>query len=311
MLPIKSVARREDLPYEVVGSLGHGGYGTVLEVSRRSDNERFALKIMYTQRQNRAFLMETLREEVKIIQALQDHHHFIHVADAYEAKNEIGLVMWPVADRRSLAQCLDEYLDTPDLEVRNSLRQIFERAFGCLAEGLAWMHQQRIRHKDIKPANILVHDGQILYCDFGCSLDSRLVDSSTTEGPARTTRKYMAPEVIASEPRNSASDVYSLGCIFLEMQYALMLNIAVKVITFSSEMQIILGHLIIGIENKIELPNLILWVNLIREMTHDQPSSRASIKVIASNICRYSYCCNICGIIQRRLGPPKELTRPT
>lgn len=162
MIPIKSVARREDLPYDVVGSLGHGGYGTVLEVSRRSDKERFALKIMYTQRQTKAFLMETLREEVKIIQALQDHHHFIQVEDVYETKTEIGLLMWPVADRHSLAQCLEEYLDTTDGEMKSTLFQIFNRAFGCLAEGLAWMHQQRIRHKDIKPANILVHKGEIL-----------------------------------------------------------------------------------------------------------------------------------------------------
>lgn len=164
MISIKSVAKREDLDYDIVGSLGHGGYGTVLEVERRSDKQRFALKIMYTQRRTRRSLMETLRKEIDIIQALQNkgHLHFIDVFDAYETPTEIGLFTWPVADRPNLAQCLEEYLSTTSERTKEDLRVIFYRAFGCLAKSLAWMHARRFRHKDIKPANILIHAGRVI-----------------------------------------------------------------------------------------------------------------------------------------------------
>lgn len=167
MINIKSVARREELPYTLNGSVGSGGYATVLDVSRDQDGVQFAMKVMHTQKRNRSFIMETLLEEVKNIQALQDHHHFIRVYEAYETKTEVGLLVWPLADQRSLAHCLEEYLESDD----SSFAPIFDRAFGCLASGLAFMHEKHIRHKDIKPANILVHAGKVL-CESSTSLNS-------------------------------------------------------------------------------------------------------------------------------------------
>lgn len=163
MLSIRTVAKRDDLGYDIVGSLGGGGYATVLEAKRRLDGTSFAMKIMYTRKRTRAALTETLREEVNVIKALEKHHHFIKVYDAYDTAGEIGLIVWPVADRRSLAHCIEEYLETSSS--RPNLKPIFARAFGCLSTGLAFMHQNKFRHKDIKPANILVHRGHIL-CEF-------------------------------------------------------------------------------------------------------------------------------------------------
>lgn len=158
MTNLKSVARRENLPYKLNGSVGAGGYATVLDVTRVEDGAQCAMKVMHTQKRTRKFLMDTIREEVKNIQALQDHHHFIRVLEAYETKTEVGLVLRPLASQRSLAHCLEEYLETGDA----NFVLIFDRAFGCLASGLAFMHSKNIRHKDIKPDNILIHEGEVL-----------------------------------------------------------------------------------------------------------------------------------------------------
>lgn len=160
MLPIKAVARREDLPYRFITSLGGGGYATVLEVKRRRDGQSFAMKVMFTQKRTRKILEATLREEVNIIKALEGNDHFIRVYDAYRTPTEVGLVIWPVADRRSLENCIEEYLGNSSS--RSELMPIFNRAFGCLSSALAYMHQLRFRHKDIKPANILVASGVVL-----------------------------------------------------------------------------------------------------------------------------------------------------
>ncbi|KAH7403083.1 kinase-like domain-containing protein, partial [Cadophora sp. MPI-SDFR-AT-0126] len=82
---------------------------------------------------------------------------------------------------------------------------------------MTYIHAQRIRHKDIKPTNILVKDDNILIADFG--LSKRFSDETTeTRSTAGfKTPGYCAPEVAAHEPRSRASDIFSLGCVFAEM----------------------------------------------------------------------------------------------
>jgi serine/threonine protein kinase len=99
---------------------------------------------------------------------------------------------------------------------------VLYRSFGCLASGLAFIHSHAIRHKDIKPQNILVHEGQMIITDFGIALDASGQDTTTTTGiPEAFTDRYRAPEVAQCEPRNRMSDVFSLGCVFLEIMASL------------------------------------------------------------------------------------------
>ena len=100
------------------------------------------------------------------------------------------------------------------------------KAYGCLASGLAFIHKQTIRHKDIKPQNILIHQGNVLFTDFGISVDFSEHGRSTTTGhPQSFTRKYCAPEVANWDKRNSKSDVFSLGCVYAEILDALQPNL--------------------------------------------------------------------------------------
>ena len=88
---------------------------------------------------------------------------------------------------------------------------------------LSYLHSNGIRHKDIKPANILLlkdKNGKdtVSLCDFATAFRYGAREGGTTEGPVkRWTRRYAAPEVHAHEKRNTSSDVWSLGCVFLEM----------------------------------------------------------------------------------------------
>lgn len=65
--------------------------------------------------------------------------------------------------------------------------------------------------------NILVKSHHVYLADFGISLDWSENGRDTTEGPGSKTLRYCAPEVAANEPRNSSSDIWSLGCVFLEI----------------------------------------------------------------------------------------------
>ncbi|EON62509.1 serine/threonine protein kinase [Coniosporium apollinis CBS 100218] len=95
--------------------------------------------------------------------------------------------------------------------------RILSESFGCLAQAIAYLHEQRIRHKDLKPSNILLYREGLRVTDFGTSTDFSALTVSLTENGERGTPKYFAPEVAAFKPNGRAADIFSLGCIFLEM----------------------------------------------------------------------------------------------
>jgi serine/threonine protein kinase len=214
-----------ELPYYHIRMLGHGHSGAVEEVEDRATGKIYARKtiILHGTIHNKAHAIEVFHNEVKIILGLEGHHHIVRVHTTYITLKVLGILLEPVAREGDL----DEYLADYEHSVHSAATQnpralamtaILEKGFGCLAAGLAFMHKKRIRHKDIKPRNILVHEGMLIYTDFGYSFDSKNYTRSTTEGPAEfLTRRYSAPEVIEAGSKNSKSDVFSLGCVFIDM----------------------------------------------------------------------------------------------
>ena len=120
--------------------------------------------------------------------------------------------MSPVADC-NLKEYLQRSEDSPEPSSALRIRQWF----GCLATAVQYLHTNQIRHRDIKPANILVHGTNILLVDLELALDWKDLAQSTTTSYCGGTPIYAAPEVIERRECNSTSDIWSLGCVFLEM----------------------------------------------------------------------------------------------
>jgi len=114
-------------------------------------------------------------------------------------------IMSPVADY-NLASYMEESINSAD---KQSLLRTF---FGCLCNGLQYLQQSKIRHRDVKPENILVKGENVLLTDFGISLDWEDMSRSTTSTDFGHSLVYCALEVANFEPRNSSSDIWSLGC---------------------------------------------------------------------------------------------------
>ena len=198
-----------------------GSFGEVESVLHPKTGLVFAHKIMKrscndTMSENQAqadrqWRLEHFKNEVEILQKL-DHKHLVRFCGSYTDANAFALLVQPVAER-TLHDLLVE--PTP-LSMKDSA--MLRKSFGCLIFGLAWLHSRLIRHKDIKPANILISEGSMLFCDFGSAMDAELQDAMRTEGPAlMRTPRYISPETHEGKQRNEASDVWSLGCVFLEM----------------------------------------------------------------------------------------------
>jgi len=100
-----------------------------------------------------------------------------------------------------------------NLDTLSLLRSIF----GCLANALQYLHDNSVRHRDIKPQNILVKDHQVFLADFGIAFDWEHLPRGTTTSDSPKTLMYAAPEVVHVEEKSDPADVWSLGCVFLEM----------------------------------------------------------------------------------------------
>lgn len=203
--------RDEPLPFERKGILGSGGFGQVDMVLSLISFKEYARKRVS---RNAAFGgrgMEDMKRfiaEIEILKGLK-HHHVVEFVGSYSDPKFMGLIMSPVAEMD-----LSTYL----IHAHTSKHRELRTFFGCLARALQFLHDQNVRHKDIKPGNILVDRGNVLLTDFGLSFDFTDASGSTTLGMVNgMTPRYCAPEVALQEPRNTSSDIWSLGVVFLEM----------------------------------------------------------------------------------------------
>lgn len=86
-----------------------------------------------------------------------------------------------------------------------------------MVEAFKVLSKSNIMHRDIKPDNILVHNGNIKIADFGfCKpLDNQNAMVQTMLGSPI----YMAPEVIKGEVYTNKADIWSLGVVLYQMLF--------------------------------------------------------------------------------------------
>jgi serine/threonine protein kinase len=134
---------------------------------------------------------------------------------SYTDPSVFAFLMVPVAECN-----LRKYLQ--EGAKRQEKRSFLPNFFGCLSRGLWYIHRQKLQHRDIKPENILISDNKVLFTDFDSSYNWSHTMHSTAVGIPPRTREYASPEVARSgfdqyARVKSSSDIWSLGCVFLEI----------------------------------------------------------------------------------------------
>jgi len=82
--------------------------------------------------------------------------------------------------------------------------------------GLAYLHYEKMSHRDVKPANILINSaGQVKLSDFGLA-SNRMENGEQMNLTVIGTTRFMSPERLNAKPYTSLSDMWSLGLVFLE-----------------------------------------------------------------------------------------------
>jgi len=195
--------------YKIERKLGEGGMATVYLAEDIKHGRKVAIKIL---RPELAAVIgaERFLAEIKTTANLQ-HPHILALFDSGEADGFLYYVM-PFIDGETLREKLER---ERQLGVTEAVRIAKE-----VADALDYAHRKGVIHRDIKPGNILLHDGRAVVADFGIALAISAAGGGrmTETGLSLGTPHYMSPEQASADRDLSArSDVYSLGCVLYEM----------------------------------------------------------------------------------------------
>jgi len=195
--------------FELGKELGKGAFGAVCFVKRIEDSKTYAMKRVKISQLNTKE-RENALNEVRILASL-NHPNIVGYKEAFfdEESKTLNIVM--------------EFADDGDLESKIQKNIKSKGAFSeaeiwkwliQVIQGLKYLHDNKIMHRDLKCANIfLMKNGTLKLGDLNVSKLVKMGMCSTQTG----TPYYASPEVWSDKPYDYKSDLWSVGCIMYEL----------------------------------------------------------------------------------------------
>ncbi|XP_034932385.1 serine/threonine-protein kinase AFC1 isoform X2 [Populus alba] len=218
--------------YRILGKMGEGTFGQVLECFDNEKKELVAIKIVRSIHKYR----EAAMTEIDVLQRLARHDigstRCVQIRNWFDYRNHVCIVFEKLGP--SLYDFLrkNSYRSFPIDLVRELGRQ--------LLESVAFMHDLHLIHTDLKPENILLVSSEYIkvpdykflsrstkdgsyFKNLPKSSAIKLIDFGSTTFEHQdhsyvvSTRHYRAPEVILGLGWNYPCDIWSVGCILVEL----------------------------------------------------------------------------------------------
>ena len=215
--------------FEILQVLGEGGFGKVFKVKSKLNNKVYAMKMVDLKAlkdKGQKYYDLTMNEINFLIQF--NNPHIIKYYHKFEQNNYLYIIM-EFSENGDLKGLIETYKSLNKHIPEEMLWNIFLQ---CM-EGLCYIHQKNIIHRDIKPKNILIDNNMIIKIgDFGVSalkfenindsLNLKLSHEQITKMQCHGTivgeHPYMAKEMYEKD-YGLKIDVYSMGVSFYEMVY--------------------------------------------------------------------------------------------
>ena len=195
--------------YEILGTLGKGGMGTVYRALDRERGDEVAVKVLLPAAFDEGTTVTvTLKQEILLARKIT-HRNVVRTHDLGEADGLRFLTMEyvPGITLRAILDKKGALALAPGLQIAKQL-----------CRGLTAVHEAGIIHRDIKPPNIMVlPNGVVKLMDFGIARATEGADPATQGGQAVGTPCYMSPEQAVGGELDARSDIYSVGVVLYEL----------------------------------------------------------------------------------------------
>ena len=212
----------DNIRYMKGALIGKGSFGSVYLALHAVTGELMAVKQVEIpeddvdpQAGKKKNMLAALKHEIGLLRELK-HPNIVQYLGSNSDDQHLNIFLEYVPGG-SVATMLVNYGPLGESLISNFVRQILT--------GLAYLHSKDIIHRDIKGANILVDNkGAVKISDFGISKRVDLNSSGAGAGAKGLQRVslqgsvfWMAPEVVRQTAYTRKADIWSLGCLIVEM----------------------------------------------------------------------------------------------
>lgn len=193
--------------YILGDEIGKGAYGRVYKGLDIENADFVAIKQVSLENIAQEDL-NIIMQEIDLLKNL-NHKNIVKYLGSLKTKSHLHIILEYV-ENGSLANIIkpNKFGPFPESLVAVYIAQVLE--------GLVYLHEQGVIHRDIKGANILTtKEGLVKLADFGVA--TKLTEADVNTHSVVGTPYWMAPEVIEMSGVCAASDIWSVGCTVIEL----------------------------------------------------------------------------------------------
>ena len=207
---IAAIESRLGTGWSIAGELGTGATSRVYLATRGDNGAHMVVKVMKSGAAEAARSQYFLLE-MQVLQKMR-HPNVVPITDAGEAQGVLFFTM-PFIEGETMRHRLARDGAFSMTEAARVARDI--------ANGLGHVHSHGVVHRDVKPENVLLSPNGAVLLDFGHARAPAIMPNADTHDAKKYivgTPNYVSPEQVSGRRvADSRSDLYSLGCVLLEM----------------------------------------------------------------------------------------------